>query len=82
MRTALIIGGPLILILLVATFFLMKQGIVPSFGILKVEQEPIEYRTGDESNYQTKQPGIPKYGNIQMKQVDPPTLSIPAGTAE
>ena len=36
---------------------------------LKLEEQPIEYRDGLSPEYHsTKQPGIPKYGNITMKR--------------
>ena len=68
MKTALYIGGPLILA--VTTTFLIGSGIV-TFGDvdgLEVEQESIEYREGDEPATVRKQPGLSKYLHISIRR--------------
>lgn len=123
MKTALIVGGPLILI--VTTIVFIGSGII-SFGDaagldMELTEESIEYRDGSEPTHVRKMDGLKKFGNItlkwpihyddidlafwrwtiegsdttvkthlqtettvvpagvEMKQIDPPVLVIPAG---
>ena len=67
MNTALLIGGPLVLVL--AATFLVSSGIV-TFGEvpgLELEEESIEYREGNEVTTVSKQPGLKKYANITLR---------------